>query len=134
MTSLRLVDRAIYSALVVDNAVVVCILEAQVIGALAKRTIHPERDLDVIGLLWAYCCRQLPEKSASAQHSKYSRVFGRIMSPLSLVANKYRPIHLTASARMRLVCSEKQAHWWTLTEISGLVDFPKKLNLPITLR
>ena len=98
MTSLRLVDRAIYSALVVDNAVIVCILEAHVIGALAKRAIHPKRDLDVIGSLWASCCHQLPEKSASTQHSKYLRVFGQIMSPLSLVANRYRPMRLTASA------------------------------------
>ena len=98
MTSVRLVDRAIYSASVVDNAVIVYILESQVTGALVKRTIHPERDLDVIGSLWASCCRQLPEKSASTQQSKYLRVFGRIMSPLTLVANRYRPMRLTASA------------------------------------
>ena len=88
MTSLRLVDRAIYSASVVDNAVIVCILDAHVIGTPAKRTIHPERDKAIIGSLWASCGHQLPEKSASTQHSKYLSSFGCMMSPLSFVANK----------------------------------------------
>ena len=88
MASLRLVARAMYSASVVDNAVSVCILEAQVIGAPVKRTIQPKRDLDVIGSLWASRCRQLREKSASTQHSKYLRSFRQMRSPLSLVANK----------------------------------------------
>ena len=88
ITSLRLVDKAIYSASVVDNAVIVCILDAHMISAPAKRIIHPERDLAVIGSLLASCGRQLPEKSASTQHSKYLSSFGRMMSPLSFVANK----------------------------------------------
>ena len=37
-----------YSALVVDKAVIVYILDAQVIGAPAKWTIQPDLDLDVI--------------------------------------------------------------------------------------
>ena len=45
ITSLKLVERAMYSASVVDIAVMVCILEAYVIGAPAKRTSQPERDL-----------------------------------------------------------------------------------------
>ena len=60
MTSLRLMERAIYSASVVDIAVIVCILEAHVMGAPAKRTSQPERDLEVIGSTWASRFRQLP--------------------------------------------------------------------------
>ena len=41
MTSLRQVESAMYSASVVDMAVMVCILDAHVMGVLAKRTIHP---------------------------------------------------------------------------------------------
>ena len=37
-----------YSASVVDIAVMVCILEAHVMGAPAKHTSQPDRDLDVI--------------------------------------------------------------------------------------
>ena len=50
MTSLKLVDRAMYSALVVDMAVIVCILDVQVMDAPAKRTIQPDRDLDESGV------------------------------------------------------------------------------------
>ena len=53
ITSLKLVERAMYSASVVDNAVMVCILDAQVMGTPAKQTIQPERNLDVIGSTWA---------------------------------------------------------------------------------
>ena len=38
-----------YSASMVDNAVIVCILDAQVMGAPAKCTIQLDQDLDVIG-------------------------------------------------------------------------------------
>ena len=60
MTSLRLVERAMYSASVVDNAVIVCILEARVMGAPAKRTIQADQDLDIIGSIWALEWRQFP--------------------------------------------------------------------------
>ena len=65
MTSLKLVERAMYSAPVVDIAVIVCILEAHVMGAPAKRTSQPDCDLDVMGSTWALHFRQLPAKSAS---------------------------------------------------------------------
>ena len=53
ITCLKLVERAMYSASVVDKAVIVCILDVQVIGALAKETIEPDLDLDVMGSTWA---------------------------------------------------------------------------------
>ena len=53
ITCLKLAERAMYSASVVDKAVIVCILDAQVIGALAKETIEPDLDLDVMGSTWA---------------------------------------------------------------------------------
>ena len=74
-----------YSASVVDRAVIVCILDAQVIGAPAKRTIHPDLDLAVMGSTWASLWRQLPEKSASTQQSKCQGVLGLMIKPLSQV-------------------------------------------------
>ena len=65
-----------YSASVVDIAVIVCILEAHVMGTPAKRTSQPERDLDVIGLTCALRCRQFPVKSASTQQSKCHSLLG----------------------------------------------------------
>ena len=53
MTSLTLVDSAMYSAYVVDRAVIVCILDAQVMGAPAKWMTQPDQDLDVMGSIWA---------------------------------------------------------------------------------
>ena len=38
-----------YSASVVESTVMVCNLEAQVMGAPANLTIQPERDVEVIG-------------------------------------------------------------------------------------
>ena len=116
ITSLKLVESAMYSASVVDMAVMVCILDAHYIGAPAKRTIQPERDLAVMGSLCASAWRQLPAKSASTQQSNCLDLFGCMMMPLSLVASRYRPIRFTASAWLFLGDSEKRAHWWKLTE------------------
>ena len=69
ITSLRLVDSAMYSASVVDMAVMVCILDAHVMVAPEKCTIQPERDLAIMGSLCASAWRQLPAKSASTQQS-----------------------------------------------------------------
>ena len=49
MTSLKLVDRAMYSGSVDAMGVMVCISDAQVMGAPVNRTIQPGRDLEVIG-------------------------------------------------------------------------------------
>ena len=134
ITSLELVERAMYSASVIDIAVIVCILEAHVMGAPAKRTSQPECDLEVIGLTWASHCRQLPAKSASTQQSNCHISLGRMINPLSLVDKRYRLILFTASVWLRFGFSEKCAHWCMLMEISGCVDFSKKLSLPMTLR
>ena len=53
MTSLKLVEREMYSTSVVDNAMMVFILDVHVIGAPANQTIQPDRYLDVIGSIWA---------------------------------------------------------------------------------
>ena len=73
-----------YSASVVDIAVIVCILEAQMIGAPAKRTSQPECDFEVIGSMCALRCRQLPAKSVSTQQSTCHSLLGQISNPLSL--------------------------------------------------
>ena len=88
MTSLKLVERAMYSASVVDIAVIVCILEAHVMGALAKRTSQPDRDLNVMGSMWASLFHQLPAKSASTQQSNCQMSLGRTINPLSLVCRR----------------------------------------------
>ena len=134
ITSLRLEESAMYSASVVDMAVMVCILDAQVMGAPAKRTIHPKRDLAVIGSLCASAWRQFPAKSASTQQSNCLDLLGCMIMPLSCVASRYRPIRFTASVWIFLGASEKRVHWWMLTEMSGLVDFSRKFSFPITLR
>ena len=59
-----------YSASVVDMAVMVCIFDAHVMGAPANRTIQPDRDLAVMGSICASAWRQFPAKSASTQQSK----------------------------------------------------------------
>ena len=97
MTSLKLVDSAMYSASVVDMAVIVCILYAQVMGAPANRTIQPDRDLDVIGSMWASAWHQLPAELASTQQSKCHSLLGCMIKPLSRVGSRYQPMCLTAS-------------------------------------
>ena len=98
MTELKLVEMAMYSASMEDKAVIVCILDAEVMGAPAKQTIQPDLDLDVMGSTWASERCQFPAKSASIQQSKCQCDLGRIMSPLSCVAERQQPICLTASA------------------------------------
>ena len=78
-------------------------------GAPAKRSSQPERDLEVIGLTWVSHCRQLPAKSASTQQSKCQIWLGWIIKPLSLEDKRYRPICFTASVWLRFGFSEKRA-------------------------
>ena len=54
MTSLKLVERVMYSASVVGITVIICILEAHVMGAPAKCTSQPKRDLEVIRSMWRH--------------------------------------------------------------------------------
>ena len=49
ISSRHAVDRAMYSASVVERAVSVCSLDAQVTGQPAYVMAHPEHDLDVVG-------------------------------------------------------------------------------------
>ena len=58
-----------YSASVVDRAVSVCSLDAQVTGHPAYVMAHPERDLDVVGSVPAMLQSKTPAKSASTQKS-----------------------------------------------------------------
>ena len=65
MGSLSVVDKAMYSASVVERAVSVCSLDPQVNGQSAKRMTKPVRDLAVTGSRWAVRRVQRPQKSAS---------------------------------------------------------------------
>ena len=58
-----------YSASVVERAVSVCTLDAQVTRHPAYVMAHPERDLDVVGSVPAILQSNPPAKSASTQHS-----------------------------------------------------------------
>ena len=69
ISSQHTVDRAMYSASVVERAVSVCSLDAQVTGQPAYVMAHPDRDLDVVGSVPAILRSNPPAKSASTQHS-----------------------------------------------------------------
>ena len=69
ISSLHAVDRAMYSAFVVERAVSVCNLDAQVTGQPAYVMAHPECDLEVVGSVPTILRSKPPAKSASTQHS-----------------------------------------------------------------
>jgi hypothetical protein len=64
-TSRRDMDRAMYSASVVDIATCDCNLEAQMMGHPEKKMIQPLLDFDVAGYREARNLFQFPEKPAS---------------------------------------------------------------------
>ncbi len=75
-------DEAVHSASVVDEAMVVCILDAQMIGHAAQAITHPVRDgHEVASSASASECD--PAQSASTQHSKPFSMSGSRMMPLS---------------------------------------------------
>ena len=49
ITWCRLIDRVMYSASVVEHAIIVCNLEAHEMGQPVKQMIHPVLDLKVMG-------------------------------------------------------------------------------------
>ena len=69
ISSLHTVDSAMYLASVVESAVNICNLDAQVTGHPAYVMAHPEHDFDVIGSMPAILRSNPPPKSASTQHS-----------------------------------------------------------------
>ena len=62
-------DRAMYSASVVESADNICNLDAQVTGQPTYIMAHPDWDFDVIGSMPAILQLNPPAKSASTQHS-----------------------------------------------------------------
>ena len=69
ISSRHAVDRAMHSASVVERALSVCSLDAQVTGQPAYVMAHPERDLDVAGSAPDFLRSNPPAKLASTQHS-----------------------------------------------------------------
>ena len=49
ISSQHAVDRAMYSASIVERAISICNLDAQVTGQCAYVMAHPEHDFDVVG-------------------------------------------------------------------------------------
>ena len=134
MTSLKIVERAIYSASVVDIAVMVCILEANVMGAPAKCTSQTDRDLGVIGSTWASHFRQLPAKSSSTQQSNCQ---------MSLRADDQSLVSSVQEVTTDPLYCFGVAFSWVLRKAGALmhadgklghVDFSSKFNLPMMLR
>ena len=56
-------------ASVVERAISVCSLDAQMTGQPAYVMTHPERDLEVVGSVPTILRSNPPAKSASTQHS-----------------------------------------------------------------
>ena len=63
------VDRAMYLASMVERAISVCSLDAQVTGQPAYVMAHPECDFEVVGSVPTILQSNPPAKSASTQHS-----------------------------------------------------------------
>ena len=62
------IERAMYSAFILERATKVCSLDDQVIGHRANIMIHPDQDLEIIRSAEAPSGFQFPVKSASTQH------------------------------------------------------------------
>ena len=69
ISSRHAVDRAMYSASVVERAVSICNLDTQVTGQPAYVVAHPECDFDVVGSIPAILRSNPPAKSVLTQHS-----------------------------------------------------------------
>jgi len=108
-TSLMDCESAMYSASVVDNAISVCIFDVQCMGYPAYVIIYPILDLAEFGLSDAVLLFHSVACAASTQHSIHSR-FGLMINPLSLVANKYLPILLTATVCCTFGLAQCLAH------------------------
>ena len=87
-----------YSASIVERAVIVCSLDADEIRHPTKHMIHPALDFNVKGSEGASFCHQAPLNSESTQHSNPFPLSGWRMSPLSQVLSRYLPICLIALA------------------------------------
>ena len=69
ISSQHAVDRAMYLASLVESAVNVCNLDAEVTEQPTYVMAHPDRDFDVVGSMPAILRSNPPAKSASTQHS-----------------------------------------------------------------
>ena len=121
-----------YSALVVDRVISVYILDAHTIGLPSYVITYPVLDFAVELSSWTSSLSQSPENEASAQHSNCAFLSGLKVKPLSLVPTRHCPIFLTVSPCGLSGLTENRAHWCTASAMSGLVDFSKKLSLPMT--
>jgi len=101
--------KAMNSASVVLNAISVCNLDVQAMGQFANVIRKPVRDLAVDESLWAASDIQFPLKSAS-HHTSNDWACGLYISPLSLVACRYRPMRNMARTWLSLGFDAKRAH------------------------
>ena len=69
ISSQHAVDRAMYSASIVERAISICNLDAQVTGQPAYVMAHPEHDFDVVGSIPAILRLSPPAKFVLTQHS-----------------------------------------------------------------
>ena len=102
ISSLRLCDRAIYSASTVLSAISVCSLLVHSTGQFAYSITNPVLDLHIVGS-FDISAVYVPAKSASTyQFSCFRFLLGCMIIPLVLVPSKYLHIRFIASSWARL--------------------------------
>ena len=109
MVSLSEVLRAMYSALLDESAMSVCSLDVHVSGHPAYSMTNPVLERAVSASKGAPSGSQLPLKSESTYTSN-ELPLGLRINPLSLVASRYLPIHLTALVCVLLGSEVKHMH------------------------
>ena len=131
-TSLIAIDRVMYSASIVLNAVLVSVLLHQWIGQPGYEITYSAREMIDFGLLWSPSAKP-PAKSASTRYSSPHYTSGLNIIPLSLVASKYLHILLIALSWQIFGSALNLAHWYVPMEISSLVVPCKYPSMPVSI-
>ena len=105
-------DKPIYSASVVDRAMIAWSCEAHKMGIPQNISTYPCLDCAVLGSIPAISGSQLPAKSASTYKSR-EHPLGLRISPLSCVPLRYFPIYFTACLCSIFGSAANLAHWCT---------------------
>lgn len=132
MVSWSTVLRLIYSLLVVDSAISVCILDAHEIGHPDFIIKYTNPDFAVIMSWIEVFSFQSPKKTISANTKKLWLRSGCKIRPIWQVPRRYCLFYFTASAWDFFGLAAKQVHWCTAKAKLGHVDFSRKFCFPLT--
>ena len=130
-TSLSAVLSAIYSALAVDRAIMVCNL-------LNQYTVHPVYIVtklvhdNTFSALWTSVQSWLPANSEFTKHSNPLTLTGLKHKRNFDVPLQYFLMYLIAHSSRNLGWLQSRAHWYTAYAISGLVLLCIQLFIPTT--